>query len=65
MPVTANEVLYTNFPPFHYQPTPGIPYINRAGTTNITQLSAMDNQMGYYQNGMNGNAYNNTTAQVF
>jgi hypothetical protein len=37
-PKVANEVVYTNFAPFHYQPTPGIPYINRAGMTNVKKL---------------------------
>jgi hypothetical protein len=50
-PKVANEVLYTNFPPFHYQPTPGIPYLNRAGMTNVTNLQIMNsNEMGYYPN---------------
>jgi len=43
-------VLYTTFPPYHYQPTPGIPYINRLGTTNVKQLNGMNNEMGYYSN---------------
>ena len=48
-PKVAKEVFYTNFPGFHYQPTPGIPYLNRAGMTNINNLTAMNNEMGYYQ----------------
>jgi hypothetical protein len=49
-PKLANEVLYTNLPPFHYQPTPGIPYLNRAGMTNVMNLQMMNNEMGYYPN---------------
>lgn len=52
MPKVANEVLYTMFPPYHYQPNQGIPYLNRAGTTNIANLAAMNTQGGYYPNGM-------------
>ena len=49
-PKVANEVLFTNFPPYHYQPTPGIPYTNRAGQTNITAYNEMNNQGGYFSN---------------
>ncbi len=50
MPTVANEVLNTSFSPYHYQPTVGMPYINRAGITNIANLNAMTNQGGYYTN---------------
>jgi hypothetical protein len=59
MPKVANEVLCTNFPLFHYQPTVGIPYFNRSGTTNITNLNAMTTQEAYYSNKMEANTFTN------
>ena len=59
MPKIAPEVLCTTLPPFHYHPTPGIPYLNRAGTTNITNLNAMTTQEAYFPNKMEGDTYSN------
>lgn len=59
MPKVANEVLCTTLPPFHYQPTPGIPYLNRAGTTNIANLNVMTTQDGYYPNSVDANTFTN------
>ena len=61
-PVVANEVLCTTFPPYHYQPTLGIPYMNRTGVSNMVQMNAMNTEQGYYpqSNGFD----NNTLVQM-
>lgn len=59
MPKVAPEVLCTTLPPFHYHPTLGIPYTNRAGTTNITNLNVMATQDGYYSGNVESNTFTN------